>query len=153
MEKLVDETHFAKNNHMESLFSNKETDCILYSEDGIEFNIHKEILGQTNFLRKIVSSHKDNCCKDMHIFCPCSKNDLDSIVNFLYTGSISCDTEIDLFKILNDLCEIFGFWKERFLPENYADLGKAFTIKEASTADGSTIETERAHHDTLKDIE
>ena len=101
MEKLVDETHFVKFNHMESFFSNVETDCILYSEDGIEFNIHKEILSQTDFLRKIISSSKENCCHVMHVFIPCSKNDLDSMVNFLYTGEISSDTETN---ILNDLC-------------------------------------------------
>ena len=28
-------------------FNNKESDCILYSEDGHEFRIHKEILSQT----------------------------------------------------------------------------------------------------------
>ena len=95
-------------------FSNKETDCVLYSEDGIEFNIHKEILGQTDFMRKIVSSIKTNCCKSIHVFCPCSKYELDILVNFLYTGKISCGTEMELFKILDILFNIFGFPKERF---------------------------------------
>ena len=35
------------NDFMESYFKNKPPDCILYSEDGIEFEIHKELFGQT----------------------------------------------------------------------------------------------------------
>ena len=35
--------------------NNKETDCILYSEDGHEFRIHKEILSQTEKIRKRIA--------------------------------------------------------------------------------------------------
>ena len=34
----------------------KPSDCILYSEDGGKFKIHKELFSQTNFLREILSS-------------------------------------------------------------------------------------------------
>ena len=34
----------------------KPSDCILYSEDGGKFKIHKELFSQTNFLRAILSS-------------------------------------------------------------------------------------------------
>ena len=44
MVRLVDETYYAKSDHMESFFRQKETDCRLFSEDGFELNIHKEIL-------------------------------------------------------------------------------------------------------------
>ena len=69
MVRLVDDdNYFAKSDHMETFFGNKESDCVLYSEEGNEFNIHKEVLGQTDFLRKILSSSKDDCCKTMCIY-------------------------------------------------------------------------------------
>ena len=34
----------------------KPSDCILHSEDGGKFKIHKELFSQTNFLREILSS-------------------------------------------------------------------------------------------------
>jgi hypothetical protein len=51
-------------------FNNKEVDCILYSEDGRGFRIHKEILGQTEKMRNILFSFKENCCGMMEILCP-----------------------------------------------------------------------------------
>ena len=34
----------------------KPSDCILHSEDGGKFKIHKELFSQTDFLREILSS-------------------------------------------------------------------------------------------------
>ena len=55
MVRLVDETHFAQSDHMETFFRNKETDCVIFSEEGMNFNVHKEILSQTEFMRNILS--------------------------------------------------------------------------------------------------
>ena len=140
--------NFVLQEHLKSYFVQKETDCVLYSEDGKKFKIHKEILGQTNFLRKILSSSRDNCCAMMQIFCPCPKRDLDFLVKFLYTGKISCGSELDLFKILINLNGIFGFPKEYFLPDTFTDIEREFeisksfdknTIEETST-DGNSIQ-------------
>ena len=38
-------------NYMDFYLKNKSTDCILYSEDGSKFKAHKELFGQTDFLR------------------------------------------------------------------------------------------------------
>ena len=70
---MVNETHFAKSDHMETFFRNKETDCVIFSEEGINFNIHKEILSQTEFMRNILLSTKDCCYTVMQIFCPYPK--------------------------------------------------------------------------------
>ena len=45
--------------YMETYFKKKPKDCILYSEDGTGFDIHKELLGQTEFMRKLLKSAKD----------------------------------------------------------------------------------------------
>ena len=44
---------------LDTFFKNEETDCILYSREGIKFNIHKEILYQAKMMRSIVSSVDD----------------------------------------------------------------------------------------------
>ena len=91
-------------------FNNKEADCILYSEDGHGFRIHREILSQTEKMRNILISFKDNCCGMMEILCPCPKDNLEQLVKFLYSGIISYN--VDVYKILDNLITIFGF------PEN-----------------------------------
>ena len=45
--------------YMETYFKKKPKDCILYSEDGTCFEIHKELLGQTEFMRKLMKSARD----------------------------------------------------------------------------------------------
>ena len=45
MIRIKDETkNLAQQDNLKSFFDQKETDCILYSEEGIESKIHKEIL-------------------------------------------------------------------------------------------------------------
>ena len=149
MVRLLDEIlHISINDYMESFFKSKGTDCILYSEDGIEFNIHKEVLGQTDFLRSILLSSNDCGYKVIQIFCPCSKNDLEYMVKFLYSGTISCNTEGDIFEILDNLSKIFGFPKERFLPEDYSGLEKEFEITNSNEKEAKNLEidpTESIH--------
>ena len=139
--------NFVLQEHLKSYFIQKEADCILYSEDGNKFKIHKEILGQTDFLRKILLSSRDNCCAILQIFCPCPKRDLDFLIKFLYTGKISCGSELDLFKILINLNGIFGFPKEHFLPDTFTDIEKEFEISksfekniEETKTDGNSIQ-------------
>ena len=55
-----------------SYFKTKSTNCIIYSEDGDEFKIHKEVLSQTKVMRNILKSAA-NCCNIIEIFCPCPK--------------------------------------------------------------------------------
>ena len=94
---------------MESFFKRKETDCILYSQDGVKFNIHREILYQTKFLRNILLNVQNVCCGKTEILCPSSEDELESIVNFLYNGKIYLGQQMNLSKILYNLKNIFGF--------------------------------------------
>ena len=95
--------------YMDTYLKNKSTDCILYSEDGSKFKVHKELFGQTDFLRKILSSTKDHCCGIIEVICPCSKDELRSLVNFLYDGEIHCKKESESLKIIENLQNVFGF--------------------------------------------
>ena len=87
-------------------------DCCMYSEEGSQFKIHRELLCQNEFLRKILDGAKDCCCSAIEIFCPCSDKELVLLVKFLYTGEIVCDDIDDLTKTIGNLKEIFGFPNE-----------------------------------------
>jgi hypothetical protein len=95
--------------YMDTYLKNKSRDCILYSEDGSKFKVHKEMFGQTQFLRKILSCASERCCGTIEVFCPCSEDELNHLVNFLYDGEIHCEEEFDSLKILENLNKIFGF--------------------------------------------
>jgi hypothetical protein len=107
--------------NLDGYLKSKTTDCILYAEDGSKFKIHKEVLGQTYFLREILLSAKEHCCQIMEILCPCSKNDLSHLVNFLYDGEIRCKKEKDSLKILENLNKLFGFDKSLDFRNNYEE--------------------------------
>ena len=86
----MDQFKLANRNHINAMkdfcakyLKNKSTDCILYSNDGSEFKIQKELLGQTSFLREILSSTKYQCCDNLEIFFPCTEEELSHLVNFL----------------------------------------------------------------------
>ena len=87
MNHLINQQHtFNIEDYMDSYVEKKVKDCILYSEDGSEFKIHKELFGQTKFMRQILTSAQGQCCSMIEIFCPCSKEDLRQLVHFLYDG-------------------------------------------------------------------
>ena len=130
MVKLVDEVYFVKSDRMDLYFSNKETDCILYAENGISFNIHKELLAQTELLRNILSSIKYHCCGVIEIFFPCSDSDLRHIIQFLYSGKIFCETKEELLSIHDNLNKILGFPKEcLFSNESTNKIGEISIIR------------------------
>ena len=101
--------------YKETYFKNKPEDCILYAEDGTDFKIHKELLGQTEFLRKVLSTANNHCCSRIEIICPCTKEELEKLVHFLYHGEIQCENVFESFKSQEDLSKIFGF------PEDFND--------------------------------
>ena len=78
----------------------------------LKLRVHKELFGQTDFLREILSSSKEHCCGTIEVLCPCSRVELKHLVNFLSDGEINCENETDLLKVIENLQKIFGF------PEN-----------------------------------
>ena len=108
--------HFINKHHtsiiedyLDSYVTKKPADCILFSEDGSQFKIHKELFGQTEFMRQILTSANGQCCSLLEILCPCQTEDLRHLVHFLYDGEIHCENENDPQLIFDNLCKIFGF--------------------------------------------
>ena len=102
----------------------KPVDCILYSEYGSQFKIHKEIFGQTEFMRQILKSAKEQSCSMIEIFCPCQKGDLQNLVKFLYNGEIDYDNDIGCYVIFDNLSQIFGFAKDMHFRSKKKDFGR-----------------------------
>ena len=100
---------FENDDLQESFFKFKEADCVLYSQEGTKFKIHKEILSQTRFMQNILFSSTNVRYEDLEIFCPCSIDDLEHMVKFLYSGKISNEENVDKDKILDNLKNIFGY--------------------------------------------
>ena len=55
-------------NHMDSYFKKILPDCSLFSEDGFEIPVHKEVLYQTEFMRQMLKSVNMDYCK-IEILC------------------------------------------------------------------------------------
>ena len=97
---------------MESYFKERPPDCSLFSGDNFEISVHKEVLYQTPFLRRMIKSfNMDSCCSKIEILCPSmKKEELVAIVQFLYNGKI---IRTDHTKVASQfssfLTELFGF--------------------------------------------
>ena len=97
--------------NMESYFKKNPPDCSLFSQDNFEFPVHKEVLFQTRYLREMIKNTiSDSCCCKIEILCQSiSKEMLQIMVDFLYSGKISCDDQ----KLCSQACKylnvVFGF--------------------------------------------
>ena len=95
--------------YMDSQLKLKEPDCSLYSEDGYEIVIHKELLYQTMLMKEMAKS-VDCCCSKIEIFFPSlTKDEIELLVKFLYNGEIICNDKIVACKVLSNLTDILGF--------------------------------------------
>ena len=75
---------FENESSLGSFLTKYEANCALYSKEGTKFDIHKEIMYQTKFMRNILQSVSNSCGENMEILCPCSEEELETIVNFFY---------------------------------------------------------------------
>ena len=104
--------------YLNSYLKSKPPDCILYSDDGTKFKTHKELFSQTILMREILkSANAHYCCNSIEIICPCSKEELNSLIEFLNHGRIYCSKRMDALKILENLNKILGFG----FPETFSD--------------------------------
>ena len=133
---------------MKSFFENREPDCILYSLEGTKFDVHKEILYHSKWMRNIFIDAKDTCCREIEILCPCSINELETIKNFLYNGATSVDTETKVSETINNLTKIFGFPDNLFLvdDESVPNKPKLSKIKEEFDPDLNDLEENNAEY-------
>ena len=99
--------HESIKDYAKSYLKNKPPDCILFSEDGTEFKIQKELFCQTRFMRELLKSGK--CCDTIDIICPCSKKELGQLIDFLVNGKIQCEDENDSSNVFENLTKILGF--------------------------------------------
>ena len=123
--------------YKETYFKNKPEDCILYAEDGTDFKIHKEVIGQTEFLRKILFTTISHCCDTIEIICPCTKEELEKLVHFLYHGEIQCVDVFESFRSQEDLSKIFGF------PEDFNDECQIATLCICNRKNGDKLEPKK----------
>ena len=95
---------------MQSYFQQRPPDCSLFSQENFEVPVHKEVLYQTPFLQKMLKSlDLEYCCSKIEILCPIVKEDLETLVQFLYSGQIFGSDRNTTFTITKNLTEIFGF--------------------------------------------
>ena len=73
-------------------------------------------------MREILKSAKDQCCGRIEIICPCTKEELAKIVQFLYFGEIQCEDVFESFHVQEDLNKIFGFPESLNLDDQIASL-------------------------------
>ena len=90
-------------------FKSKIADCILFSEEGFEFSVHKELLYQTKFLREILQNLDCCCCKIEMFFPTLPKDELEIVIEFLYNGEIIYSDQNVVSKMFSNLTKLFGF--------------------------------------------
>ena len=112
--------------YSESYLKNKPPDCILFSEDGAQFKTHKELFGQTEFMRKILKN--TNCCNVIEIICPCSQYELSEIIEFIKSGRIEYGKNPQ--PILENLKTILGFEVQSGFPRNFRFDNQKDTVAE-----------------------
>ena len=97
---------------MDEYLKSKPPDCSLFSKDGFEFPIHKELLYQTNLMRDMVKNNQLCHCSKIDIIVPdLARKKLEQIVHFLKTGELRSD-KTAISDLLVDLTELFGFPKK-----------------------------------------
>ena len=105
-----DQLNLAKS--MDEHLKSKPPDCSLFSEDGFEFPIHKELLYQTKLMRDMVKNNQLCHCSKIDVIVPSlARKKLEQIVHFLKTGELRSD-KTAISDLLVDLTELFGFPKK-----------------------------------------
>ena len=76
--------------------------------------VHKELLYQTEFMRKMLKSVDMDYCKIAILCETVSKEELDVIVKFLYHGEICCSDHNVAVQVSKSLKNLFGFPSKNF---------------------------------------
>ena len=95
--------------YMKSYLKSKPPDCTLFSKDGFEIPVHKELIYQTKLIPQIIKSGTACCCSNIDIiFSSIDKKQLEVMVQFLYDGQIFCPDPITATEVISNLKEFFG---------------------------------------------
>jgi hypothetical protein len=97
--------------NMKSYFKQNPPDCSLFAQDNFEFPVHKEVLFQARYLHEMIkNTTSDSCSCKIEILCQSiSKEMLQIMVDFLYSGKISCDNQKLCIQACKCLNTVFGF--------------------------------------------
>ena len=95
---------------MKLYLKSKPPDCTLFSKDGFEIPVHKELIYRTKLIPQIIKSGTDDCCcsKIDIIFPSLETKQLQLMVQFLYDGQIFCQDPITATEVISNLKEFFG---------------------------------------------
>ena len=95
--------------YMKSYLKSKPPDCTLFSKDGFEIPVHKELIYRTKLIPQIIRSGTDCSCSKIDIIFPSlEKKQLELMVQFLYDGQIFCPDPITATEVISNLKEFFG---------------------------------------------
>ena len=107
---LYNQEPMALISYMETYFKHRPPDISLFSEDNFEVLIHKELFYQTQLMCLMIeSTDSDYCCSNFTVICPMPKEDLELIVQFLYSGQLFSKSQKTATRVSKYLEEIFGF--------------------------------------------
>ena len=99
-------------NYMETYLKNTKPDITLLSEDKFEITVHKEIFFQTQLMRTMIkSSDSDYCCSRVSVICSIPREELEMVVQFLYSGEVFCKNQNEANILSENLTGLFGFPK------------------------------------------
>ena len=95
-------------NNMDTYFKNTPPDCTLFSKNNDEIWVHKELLFQTKYMRDMLKSVITD--SKIEVICPSlTTEELKTIVDFLYSGKVFCQSQISVSQVSKDLMDLFGF--------------------------------------------
>ena len=140
--------------YMDTYLKNKSTDCILYSEGGSKFKVHKDLFGQTLFLRKILSSANErwwnhwSCLKEFKRQTGSFSEESGPLRHVLW-----CFGRIfqELFN-LNQITSGHTVWTNSILKENSFNCKRCLGTVEEDTVQDFLIELDMKPHLHLVEI-
>ena len=100
----------AKVQYLQEYTSRKTPDVKIHSNDGFFFEVHKEVFGQTKFLRLLMANAA--CCPndEVVVFMPdITRHVLQKTVQFFYSGTIEYENQDDLAQVIDVLIYTLGF--------------------------------------------
>ena len=107
---LYNQEPMALISYMETYFKHRPPDISLFSEDNFEVLIHKELFYQTQLMCSMIkSTDSEYCCSNFTVVCPMPKEDLELIVQFLYSGRLFSKSQKAATRLSKYLEELFGF--------------------------------------------
>ena len=99
-------------NYMSTHLKQTKPDITLLSEEKIEIMVHKEIFYQTQLMRTMIrSTDSDYCCSNVSVICSIPREELEMMVQFLYSGEVYCKNQKEANILSENLTGLFGFPK------------------------------------------